>query len=150
MQKQNLCHEVLVELRKINRAMDIHSKKLVQKFGLTAPQMVILKEIINLERVTVSVLARNASLSLATVTTILDRLEKNECVTRVRDVADKRLVYVQATDKAKQIIQNAPTLLQEHFIEKFEKLENWEQSLLLSSLQRIAHMMNAQKIESMD
>lgn len=150
MQKQNLCHEVLIELRKINRAMDIHSKKLVQKFGLTAPQMVVLKEIINLDRVTVSVLARNASLSLATVTTILDRLEKNECVTRVRDMTDKRLVYVQATDKAKQIIQSAPTLLQEHFIEKFEKLENWEQSLLLSSLQRIAHMMNAQKIESIE
>lgn len=147
MQTQNVCNELFVELRKINRAMDIHSKKLVQRVGLTAPQMVILKEIIQLERVTVSVLARNASLSLATVTTILDRLEKYGHVTRVRDVTDKRLVYVQATDKAKQVIQTAPTLLQEHFIEKFEKLEGWEQSLLLSSLQRIAYMMNAQKIE---
>lgn len=146
MEEQHRSQEVLVELRKIIRAIDIHSKTLVQKYGLTGPQMVTLKEIIKANRVTVSVLARQANLSHATVTSILDRLERNGCVTRVRDVQDKRKIYVEATDKAKEIIHHAPTLLQDHFIDKFDKLLDWEQTLLLSSLQRIATMMNAEKI----
>jgi len=140
-------HEVLVELRKIIRAIDIHSKKLVQKYGLTGPQMVILKEIIKTKRITVSVLAKQANVSHATVTSILDRREKMAWVTRTRDTFDRRKLYVEATDKAKDIIVHAPTLLQDHFTEEFEKLADWEQSLLLSSLQRIAEMMNAQKVE---
>ncbi|MBN9288740.1 MAG: MarR family transcriptional regulator [Gammaproteobacteria bacterium 39-13] len=148
MQTQNICHDVLVELRKIMRAIDLHSKKLMQSFGLTGPQMIILKEIIKAERMPISLLAKNASLSHATVTSILDRLAKKEYVVRVRDVEDKRKIYVQASEQAKELISRAPALLQENFIEEFIKLEDWEQSLLLSSLQRIASMMNAKKIDA--
>ncbi len=148
MNSQNMCQDVLVELRKIIRAIDLHSKKLVQSFGLTGPQMIILKEINKSERIPISVLANNVNLSHATVTSILDRLAKKNYVVRTKDSSDKRKVYVQVSDEAKMLINRAPILLQDHFIEKFLKLEDWEQSLLLCSLQRIASMMNAKKIDA--
>jgi len=46
------------------------------------------------------------------------------------------------------LLAQAPTPLQESFIQRFQALENWEQGLLLSSLQRISAMMNADGIDA--
>ena len=70
----NKSDEVLKTLRRIIRVIDLHSKKLVQKYGLTGPQMLVLKELLSLNELPVSVLAKNVSLSHATVTSMLDRL----------------------------------------------------------------------------
>jgi len=148
MQEQNICNDVLVELRKIMRAIDLHSKKLMQACGLTGPQMILLKEIIKAERMPISALAKNVNLSHATVTSILDRLAKKQYIFRVRDSDDKRKIYVQASEEAKQVISKSPTLLQESFVNQFMKLSDWEQTLLLSSLQRIATMMKATNIDA--
>ena len=37
--------EVVVALRRIARAIDLHSRHLAQEFGLTGPQAVLLKEL---------------------------------------------------------------------------------------------------------
>jgi DNA-binding MarR family transcriptional regulator len=47
-------------------------------------------------------LARAASLSPGAVTTVLDRLERMEFVTRTRDPADRRRVVVELTDAARR------------------------------------------------
>jgi hypothetical protein len=39
-------------------------------------------------------------------------------------------------------------LLQEHFVAQLHQLHDWEQTQLLSSLQRIGEMMNAQHIDA--
>ena len=44
------------------------------------------------------------------------------------------------------LLNKALQPLQEDFIEKFQALEEWEQSLLLSSMQRIANMMDAERL----
>ena len=46
------------------------------------------------------------------------------------------------------LLAQAPTPLQESFIQRFQALEIWEQGLLLSSLQRISAMMNADGIDA--
>ena len=46
------------------------------------------------------------------------------------------------------LLAQAPTPLQESFIQRFQALEIWEQGLLLSSLQRISSMMNADAIDA--
>ncbi|MES9830988.1 MAG: MarR family transcriptional regulator [Candidatus Thiodiazotropha sp. LLP2] len=140
--------QVLIALRQIIRAIDLHSKKLERESGLTGPQLLIMQIIHEEGPVTSSVLARSVSLSQATVTTILDRLEKKAYLTRERDNKDKRKVWISLSDAGRQVLRNAPTLLQEHFINSFEEMKEWEQSLLLSSLQRIASMMQASDLEA--
>ena len=93
-------------------------------------------------------LASEVSLSQATVTTILDRLEKRELIERKRGETDKRRVYACLTQGGLAIIDQAPTPLQDEFIARFDRLEDWEQSLILSSLQRVAAMMNAEDIDA--
>ena len=140
--------DVLIALRQIIRATDLYSRKLSKVSGLTSPQLLIMQAISAHGEITMGDLANEVSLSQATITTILDRLEKRALVERKRGEQDKRRVYAHLTQAGDEIIDKAPTPLQDEFIERFDRLEDWEQSLILSSLQRVAAMMNAGDIDA--
>lgn len=141
-------NEVLVALRRIIRATDLHSKKLNKVSGLTAPQLLIMQAIRRLGEVAIGTLAKEVSLSQATVTTILDRLEKRALIYRQRSEVDKRRVYAQLTPAGEELIRKSPMPLQASFIRQFENLRDWEQNMIISALQRVAEMMNASDIEA--
>jgi len=141
-------HDVLISLRRIIRAIDIHSRSLIQRFGLTSPQLIILEELKVRVECSTGDLAKAISLSMATVTGILSRLESRGLIVRRRDEKDRRKVLVSATPAGGEVLDSAPPPLQESFMSEFDKLENWEQSLLLSSLQRIVKMMEATSIDA--
>jgi DNA-binding MarR family transcriptional regulator len=144
---RDISYDVLVTLRQIIRATDMHSKQLVKRYGLTAPQLMVLKEIMADEDINIGKVAKKVSLSQATVTNIIDRLEAREMVTRERSSEDKRRVMVRVTEKTRDILKHNPSVLQEEFLDKFKQLEEWEQNLILSSIQRIAKMMGAEDIK---
>lgn len=144
----NNYEQVLIALRRVIRATDLHSKRLSKHAGLTGPQLLIMRTIRDLGEVTIGTIADKVSLSQATVTTILDRLEHRGLVYRVRSTKDKRKVHAHLTEAGAELLARAPNPLQEDFIKKFQSLEEWEQTMILSALQRVAHMMNADDIDA--
>lgn len=140
--------ELFISIRKVIRAIDLHSKQLNKASGVTGPQLLIMLEIDHSTGITAGQIAKNINLSAATVTNILDRLESRKIIKRVRSTDDKRRVSLFLTDVGQQILIAAPQPLQEHFIQKFGALAEWEQSLLLSSMQRIASMMDASGLDA--
>lgn len=140
--------EVLVALRRVIRATDMHSRHLAKTTGLTAPQILLLQTIRDRGQVTIGELATDMSLSQATVTTILDRLEKRQLVYRRRSETDKRKVHAYLTEEALAVLETAPVPLQDQFARQFGELEEWEQTMIISSLQRIARMMDAEHIDA--
>ena len=114
--------DVLIALRQIIRATDLYSRKLSKVSGLTSPQLLIMQAISAHGEMTMGDLANEVSLSQATVTTILDRLEKRELLGRKRGEQDKRRVYAHLTSAGLDIIKKAPTPLQDEFIERFDRL----------------------------
>ena len=139
---------VMIALRKIIQAIDMNSKKLVKRVGLTGPQLVILQEISSLGEVTAGEIARAVSLSQATLTGILERMEKRGLLTRRRSEHDKRRVMVRITDSGKQILEDAPPLMQEAFVDEFSSLQEWEQNMILSALHRLVSIMDAKAIQA--
>ncbi len=134
--------EVLVAIRQIIRAIDLHSKKMSKDFGLTSPQLLLMRTIQSDDNVTIRQLSEKTSMSQATATIILDLLEKRGQVVRIRNQQDKRKVQAQLTESGKKMLAAAPGILQPDFLEKFQSLAPWEQNLMLSSLQRLSSMMN--------
>ena len=67
--------QVIVALRRITRAIDLHSRELMLHVGLTAPQLAALQDIGRLQPITVGALAKSIHLSQATLTGICTRLE---------------------------------------------------------------------------
>jgi DNA-binding MarR family transcriptional regulator len=143
----DISNNVLKVLRKIIRAVDVQSKQLVKEYGLTGPQILILKELHAAEDITVGKIAANVDLSQSTVTNILERLENRGFISRSRSNVDKRRVNIKLEEKGVRILEMDPSLLQEHFVRRFKELPDWEQSAILSSLQRVAAMMDAADIE---
>lgn len=133
---------LIASIRRIIRAVDVHSKVLLRRYGMTGPQLAILKVINESGELNVSEIAASISLSQATVTNILTRLEQQGYITRRRGDFDRRKVYVEMAEKTRVLLESTPSLLQRDFLERFDRLEEWEQTLLLSSLQRIATMMD--------
>ena len=142
-----VCDEVLVCLKRITRAIDLHSRRLVERYGLTVPQLMVVKELTRHGQVPVGKLAAAVNLSQATVTGILHRLKLRQLVATERDHVDKRRVLVHATQLGVDTLRDAPSLLQERFVSEFRRLADWEQTLILSSLQRVVAMMEAGRIE---
>jgi DNA-binding MarR family transcriptional regulator len=140
--------ELLIALRRITRAIDLHSKKLQRETGLTTSQLLVLQAAVTLERPSPGNIAKEVQLSQATVTNLIDRLERNELILRHKSTADKRVVEVRLTDNGKQAIERAPEPLQAGFLREFRKLERWEQHQLVGSMQRIAVLMDAEDIDA--
>ena len=145
---RSVSDSVMIALRKIIQAIDMNSKKLVKRVGLTGPQLVILQEIDNLGEVTAGEIARAVSLSQATVTGILERMEKRGLLARQRSDSDKRRIMVRITPSGNHVLQAAPPLMQEAFIERFASLQDWEQTMILSALQRLVSIMDARAIQA--
>ncbi len=144
----NQTDQVLVAIRRVIRATDIYSKQLVKASGLTAPQLLLLQTVKNGRASSVGEIATKMSLSQATVTTIVDRLEKRNLVTRERSEQDRRKVMINPTPDALLALESAPAPLQEQFSNQFDGLKEWEKSMIVSALERVAEMMDAKDIDA--
>ena len=140
--------EILVSIRRITRAIDLQSKRLVKQTGLTAPQLIILQALRKNGRMSPSAVAKEVSLSQATVTSILDRLEKTDLVRRERLSEDKRVIFACLTTGGMERLEEAPELLQSGFLREYRKIEDWERTMIVSAFQRVATMMDADDLDA--
>lgn len=141
-------HEVLIALRRIIRATDLHSKKISKESGLTVPQVVVLQSIRDLGEVTTGRISERVSLSQATVTSILDRLESRGLIERYRSAEDRRVVHERLTKQGHAALRKAPPLLHESFLEVFSALSPARQKAIARTLEDIAEMMGARDIDA--
>lgn len=137
----SVTESVLVAIRKIIHASDVHSRHIRRATGRTSPQLLLLKAIASYPGASIGKLADSISLSQATTTTILDKLENEGLAQRIRSTTDRRKVNVVVTESGQALLASAPTPLQSQFIERFEMLRPHERTALLSSLQHIADLM---------
>lgn len=140
--------QVLVSLRRIIRATDLNSKRLEKETGLTTPQLVVMAAVRQRGTALASEIARSVSLSQATVTNILNRLESHGLIDRQRSDEDKRRINIGLTPDGEALLGASPEPLQKSFIERFGALHAWEQHQLVASLDRLASMMDAEHLDA--
>lgn len=140
--------KVLTSIRQVIRATDLHSRHVTRLAGLTSSQLILLRVVRGQKLSTIGELADTISLSQATLTSILDRLEAAGFVLRERSTQDKRKIQVRITELGCEVLKKAPEPLQDTFIRQFSALKDWERSMIQASLQRVAEMMNADNIDA--
>ena len=139
---------VFQALRRIIRAVDIHSRKLSVAHKVTGPQLACLLAVNEREPATASAVAREVHLSASTVVGILDRLEAKSLVRRERSATDRRVVHVWLTDAGRELVACAPSPLQDRLAEAMDELPEEELAAMAESLERIVDMMEIHHIDA--
>lgn len=138
----------LVALRRILRATELNSRALARQSGLTTSQLIVLQIIGRSGRTTPGAVAQSARLSQATITALVDRLERRGLVTRRRDTKDRRRIWVEMTERGDAALVEAPDTLQDRFRSRFDQLEDWEQAFVIAALERVASLLDAAEIDA--
>jgi DNA-binding MarR family transcriptional regulator len=140
--------DVLRALRRITRAIDLHSRHLATTYGLTVPQLVCLRVVGSRGPMSPSQLANEVSLSQATITGILDRLAARDLITRERSSSDRRVVTVRISDAGRTLVESAPSPLQERFVARLGALSHEEREIIRLTLNKIVRMMDGESIDA--
>lgn len=138
----------LIAIRRILRATELYSRDLKRVSGVTAVQFRVLQIIAELGHATAKEISVRMRVSQATVTSLVDKLVRQELALREKSETDRRQTNIHITTKGRQTLTEAPDPLQQRFVRKFDAMENWEQAMLVSSLERVAAMLDADDLDA--
>lgn len=141
-------NRALTALRRILRATDLNARQLARRTGLTPSQLIVLQLVGREGQALPSAVARDAQLTQATVTALVDRLVAAGLVSRRRGVSDRRRVWIELTPAGRQRLARSPDLLQDRFAASFERLEEWQQLQLIAVLEQVSSMLDAGDIDA--
>ena len=139
---------ILQALRRIIRAVDIHSRKLATKHKITGPQLGCLLAVKESGPITSAKLAQKVYLSPSTIVGIIDRLEEKKLVQRKRNSKDRRLIHICITEAGEQLITAAPSLLQDTLVSALIELPDEEQISITMALEKLVDLMEAGHISA--
>lgn len=143
--------DVLRAIRQILRRVSEHSRYLAREVGLTLPQLLCLRVVgdaVDPADVTIARVAQRVQLSPATVSRIIDRLERAGLVRRRRGTSDRRKVFLELTPEGAKRHATLPVGLQERFLHRFSRLSATEREEMVRALRRVSAMMDAADIDA--
>jgi len=116
--------EILVNIRKILRSINLESKKIQKEYGVSIPQLMCLDYLGSLKefRSTQGNIAKYLNLNSSTMSGIIDRLELKGMVARLPNPNDKRTIYISLTSKGAKLLDASPQLLHKQLSKKLAKL----------------------------
>jgi len=106
---------------------------------LTEGQLGVLELLDAHERMKPSDLIEHLSTTPAAVTTLLDRMEKNELIMRERDEKDRRIVWVNVTDKGKAERERGIGIREQLLDTYLSRVSAHNQKLLIYLLGKVAN-----------
>lgn len=125
-------------LRKIAGVIKRNGRKILTNYTITSPQFTALQCVIEEGDLTIGELSSKIGLAFSTTTDIVDRMEKNELVKRVRDEKDRRVVRIHALEKGKTIIKEVIHKRQKYLSEVLNGFTK-EQTDTLNELLHLLH-----------
>ncbi|MGP4108391.1 MarR family winged helix-turn-helix transcriptional regulator [Virgibacillus sp. L01] len=92
-------------LRYISGVIKQNGRKILNNYPITSPQFIALQWLIEEGDLTIGELSNKNGLAFSTTTDLVDRMEKNNLVERIRDASDRRVVRIHVLKKGNSIIQ---------------------------------------------
>ncbi|MFS0751259.1 MarR family winged helix-turn-helix transcriptional regulator [Oceanobacillus sp. 1P07AA] len=132
-------------LRYISGMIKQNGRKILNNYPITSPQFIALQWLLEEGDLTIGELSNRISHAFSTTTDLVDRMEKNELVERVRDTNDRRVVRIHLLEKGKHIIEEVIDKRQAYLGEvltKFSEEEKEQLNQLLDFLYKEMKMVN--------
>lgn len=139
---------ILTAMRKVLRIAQANSKALIRETGLTPSQLILLQMLDDGHEKTSGVIAARLGITQATTTVLVQKLEALGFVTRRKGEADRRQVWLTLSDKGREVLAIAPDGVHARFHQRFIRLKDWEQAMLIASLERVADMLGPEDLDA--
>ncbi|SHJ48781.1 DNA-binding transcriptional regulator, MarR family [Dethiosulfatibacter aminovorans DSM 17477] len=139
-------YQIASLIREINSKLNHSIKNEFKDTGLTVPQIMVLKTLSNGNRLKISEISKEMNLVNSTVSGIIDRLEKQDIVKRIRSEEDRRIVYIELSEKGNEIIKNHRAIINNFFNDTFGNLGNEEINTILTGLQTVKNVLDKKLI----
>jgi DNA-binding MarR family transcriptional regulator len=139
--------ETMQSLRRIFKALQNYSHEVSHQYGITGPQLWVLKTIFQNENLPVGKLSQKMYLHPSTISGVVGRLEKKGYVSRDRDREDRRIVMVQLTPRGKRLVRRAPNPVQGKMIHGLRQLRKEKLNFIHESVQTLVEIMEAQNLK---
>ena len=95
-------------------------REILSDFEITPPQFEALQHLLKEGDLTIGELSNKMYLACSTVTDLLDRMERNKLVVRVKDEKDRRIVRIKVLDKGHQLIEQVLQTRRQYLSEVLE------------------------------
>ena len=138
--------EIIDDIRRVFQVVNEQSKKAKRETGLTGPQLWAIKMIGELSSVRVSDLAARMYLHPATVVGILNRLELQGLIKRIRTNEDRRVVKTELTDAGNAVMAKSPQVVQGWLVTGLEGLPLKKLRDISAGLEELVHILGAQEL----
>lgn len=141
--------EILINIRKISRAVNLESKRLEKEYGISIPQLLTLSFLREQEHFQASHKAIKDFLKLnaSTVTGIISRLEKKSMVAKLPPLNDKRVSLITLTAKGAELLDDVPYPLHHQISERLNALSPEKLTQLNDAFQSINDILKIDSLE---
>ncbi|MCM3587619.1 MarR family transcriptional regulator [Mesobacillus maritimus] len=100
----DLFADIEKDLRYISGIIKQKGREILSNYTITPPQFIALQWLFEDGDMTIGELSNKMYLAFSTTTDLVDRMEKNNLVVRVKDENDRRVVRIHLLDEGKRII----------------------------------------------
>ena len=122
-------------LRMVAQILKQKGREILNQFPITPPQFVALQWLWEDGDMTIGELSNKLYLACSTTTDLVDRMEKNELVERVKSENDRRVVRIHLLEKGETIIQEVINKRQNYLSEVLSNFNKEEIAFLERSLE---------------
>jgi MarR family transcriptional regulator, 2-MHQ and catechol-resistance regulon repressor len=135
--KADLALTLWVKLARASSTFSRLTGKDIEQYGLTQPQFGVVETLGHLGPMTIGDLSKKMLVTGGCVTVILDNLEKEGLVERIRSTEDRRVIKVQLTTKGDTLFKNIFVRHAERVTQLASVLDEAEQIQLSTLLRKL-------------
>lgn len=125
---------IIKTLKYVMNSMRKNVAKEFEDMKLTGPQGMIMGIVCHEDKIKISDLSKRLGLSNSTISGIVDRLEKQGYVERVRSKEDRRVVYVNVTSEFRENAKNNFHSIKDKIESKLDKVTEEDLDKILEGL----------------
>jgi DNA-binding MarR family transcriptional regulator len=136
--------EIEKDLRYISGIIKQKGREILSDFTITPPQFVALQWLFEEGDMTIGELSNKMYLACSTTTDLVDRMEKNTLVKRVKDPNDRRVVRIHLLEEGERIIEEVIKKRQDYLKEVLKNSSHIEVLFLKDNLMKLHHDMRGE------
>ena len=129
---------ILMSYIRVSQSLSQKARRHFGKQNITFPQAMALNILGNEGPMPISRLAELTGSANSTISGIVDRLERLGLAKRTRSELDHRVIYVEVTDKYRELRQKTETGVNEYFDDLLGKLSPEEREQISSALKLLS------------